>query len=106
MDIGIIGASAAGIYAALHLSRTKEDVNIHLFDRADKIGKKLLATGNGHCNLMHVPFVPDAFNHPEFVSKLLSRFDEEFLTFDLHAHDGITFFSLLNLLFIFRKNIF
>ena len=79
MDIGIIGASAAGIYAALHLSRTKEDINIHLFDRADKIGKKLLATGNGHCNLMHVPFVPDAFNHPEFVSKLLSRFDEEFL---------------------------
>ena len=71
MKIGIIGASASGIYAALLLSRQLKDAKITLIDRMEKIGKKLYATGNGHCNLMHVPFTSAAFNQPRFVEGLL-----------------------------------
>ena len=71
MKIGIIGASASGIYAALLLSRQLKDAQITLIDRMEKIGKKLYATGNGHCNLMHVPFTSAAFNQPRFVEGLL-----------------------------------
>ena len=75
--VGIIGASASGIYVALLFAKKSPETEIHLFDRADRIGKKLLATGNGHCNLMHVPFKPEAFNHPDFVEQLLEKASEE-----------------------------
>lgn len=77
MKIGIVGASASGLYTALLLSRRKRDAEITLFDRMDKAGKKILATGNGHCNLFHVPFLSGAFNHPEFVDLLLKSHNEE-----------------------------
>ena len=75
--IGIVGASASGIYAALLCAHKHKDATIVVFDRADKVGKKLLATGNGHCNLMHVPLVSGAFNHPEFVQNLLDTVGEK-----------------------------
>ena len=69
--IGIIGASASGIYTALLAKYRNPSLQITLFDRTDKIGKKVLATGNGHCNLLHDPFLIEAYNHPDFVSSLL-----------------------------------
>ncbi|MBR3675221.1 MAG: NAD(P)/FAD-dependent oxidoreductase, partial [Bacilli bacterium] len=67
MKIGIIGASAAGLYTALLYLRRCPKSEVIIYDHADKVGKKLLATGNGHCNLMHLPFSEKAFNHPDFV---------------------------------------
>ena len=74
MKIGIIGASAAGLYAAILLAKRHPDFRIDVIEKNDKVGKKLLATGNGHCNLFNVGFSGKAFNHPEFVEKLLGRF--------------------------------
>ena len=73
MSVGVIGASAAGLYTALLYSRLHPRAEVAVYDRADKVGKKLLATGNGHCNLMHVPFEPTAFNHPSFIKTLLQK---------------------------------
>lgn len=74
--IGIIGASASGIYTAI-LCAAKNTGNkafeITLFDHADKLAKKIYATGNGHCNLLHDPFLSSAYNHPEFVQSLLDQ---------------------------------
>lgn len=71
MKIGIIGASAAGLYTALLYLRRCPKSEVIIYDHADKVGKKLLATGNGHCNLMHLPFSEKAFNHPDFVRNLM-----------------------------------
>ncbi len=76
MEIGIIGASAAGLYTAILLLRKHSNWKVCLYDRMDKAGKKVLATGNGHCNLLHAPFRPEAFNHPEFVAQLLRTVPE------------------------------
>ena len=50
MVIGIIGAGASGMAAAITAA---EDPNVQvvLFERQARVGKKLLATGNGRCNL-------------------------------------------------------
>lgn len=77
LKIGIIGASASGIYSALLLALSGRGYEIHLFDHADKIGKKVLATGNGHCNFLHRPFSPQAYNDPSFVESLWKNVGEE-----------------------------
>lgn len=48
MTIGVIGAGASGIIAALKAS---EKNNVVILEKNDKIGKKILVTGNGRCNL-------------------------------------------------------
>lgn len=47
--IGIIGGGAAGMTAAIAAARQGADVTI--LEANDRLGKKILATGNGKCNL-------------------------------------------------------
>ncbi len=49
MKIGIIGGGASGMAAALCAARSGNEVL--LFERQARVGRKLLATGNGRCNL-------------------------------------------------------
>ena len=47
----IIGAGASGLALAIKLSQKFGGENIALIERLDRVGKKLLTTGNGQCNL-------------------------------------------------------
>ena len=47
----IIGASASGLAAAIQLKRNIEGADVTVIERLDAPCKKLLATGNGRCNL-------------------------------------------------------
>ena len=49
--IAIIGGGASGIIAAIAAAKTGKDTEILLLEHKDKIGKKILSTGNGRCNL-------------------------------------------------------
>ena len=51
--IGIIGAGASGMAAALAASEA-ENTEVVLIERQARVGKKLLATGNGRCNLSNL----------------------------------------------------
>ena len=53
MVIGIVGAGASGMSAAITASQY-ESVQVLLFERQARVGRKLLATGNGRCNLSNV----------------------------------------------------
>lgn len=44
----IVGAGASGLVCAINLKRKNNDVIV--LEKNDKSGKKILATGNGHCN--------------------------------------------------------
>ncbi|MBV1758891.1 MAG: aminoacetone oxidase family FAD-binding enzyme [Dethiosulfatibacter sp.] len=46
--VGILGGGASGMAAAVVASRNGADVTI--LEKLDRVGKKLLATGNGRCN--------------------------------------------------------
>ncbi len=75
MTIGIIGAGASGMAAALAASENK-DAKILLFERQARCGRKLQATGNGRCNLSNAHGSPNAYhgNQADFVSYALERY--------------------------------
>ena len=53
MIIGIIGGGASGMAAAITAAERPE-VEVVLFERQARVGRKLLATGNGRCNLSNI----------------------------------------------------
>ncbi len=49
-DIAIIGGGAAGLSAAISAAKQNPSLRIAVLERMQRIGKKILATGNGRCN--------------------------------------------------------
>ncbi len=47
----IIGGGASGITAALYAAKICKSADITILEKNDRIGKKLLRTGNGRCNI-------------------------------------------------------
>ena len=50
-DIAIVGGGASGLIAAVESKRLLPGADVAVIERLDRAGKKLLATGNGRCNL-------------------------------------------------------
>ena len=73
-DIAIIGGGAAGIMAAIFAGKSGK--NIILIERNDTLGKKLLATGNGRCNLTNMKANSSHYHggSPAFIDKVLDKF--------------------------------
>lgn len=78
MIIGIIGAGASGMAAALEAAKCP-DVQVLLFERQARVGRKLQATGNGRCNLsnLHVDEKGYHGDEPAFASAAMNRFSVE-----------------------------
>lgn len=68
----IVGGGAAGLTAAIAAAR--HGVAVTVLERAPRVGKKVLASGNGRCNLTNLNAAPPAFNHPEFVEPVLTAY--------------------------------
>ena len=72
-DLLIIGAGASGMMAAITAARANKKVCI--LEKLDKVGKKLLATGNGKCNFTNADMKAEYFGGDiAFVSKVLEQF--------------------------------
>ena len=83
MIIGVIGGGASGMMAALSACRNTEN-RVVLFERQSRLGRKLMATGNGRCNLSNTNASVEHYHgrDPEFVVPCLERFGvEETLAF-------------------------
>ena len=76
MVVGIIGAGASGMAAALAASETP-NVSVILMERQTRVGRKLQATGNGRCNLSNIHAGNGGYHgqHPEFVLPAIEAFD-------------------------------
>ncbi len=68
MVVGIIGGGASGMAAAIAAAQNP-DVQVHLFERQARVGRKLLATGNGRCNLTNLNATKNSYHgvDPDFV---------------------------------------
>ena len=71
-EIIVIGGGASGILAAIVARRN--GANVTLLEKNPRIGKKILATGNGRCNYTNVLASAADYNHPDFVAPVLDRF--------------------------------
>ena len=83
-DIAIIGGGASGMACALMLSgffekSLKTHPSIVLIEKNPRLGKKLLLTGNGRCNLTNREITADRYhgNRAAFVSHTISEFGSE-----------------------------
>lgn len=85
MDIAIIGSSGAGLPCSIFLKKKHPDWNVSVFDHNLKVGKKLLATGNGHCNLLNASAKSEDYNCPEFLAPYFSKFPYAKLIDALHS---------------------
>ena len=57
----VIGGGASGIVAALTAAENKNN-RVLLLERQQRIGRKLLATGNGRCNLTNTGAAPENYH--------------------------------------------
>ena len=69
----VIGGGAGGLTAAIAAAR--EGAEVTIWEKTNRVGKKILKTGNGRCNLSNHNVRPDAYNHPEFVTPALEQTD-------------------------------
>ena len=85
----IIGGGASGMMAALTASAAA-DTQVTLLERQSRVGRKLLSTGNGRCNLTNLHAAPSHYHgeHPDFAAPALSAFGVE---------DALSFFRSLGL---------
>ncbi len=92
MNIVIIGGGAAGLTAALFAASPKHTVTV--LEQNEKPGRKLLATGNGRCNLTNLDQDPEAYrtSRPKQAAAVLRQFP---------VSSAISFFTGLG---IYTKN--
>ncbi|MFA9378381.1 MAG: NAD(P)/FAD-dependent oxidoreductase [Lachnotalea sp.] len=74
-EIIIIGAGASGMMAAISAARNHAKVMI--LEHTDRFGKKILATGNGRCNLTNMIQDTSCYrsNNIGFQNSILEQFD-------------------------------
>ena len=58
----ILGGGAAGLAAALAAAQTDPTARVTVLERSPRPGKKLLATGNGRCNLDNEGIAPESYS--------------------------------------------
>lgn len=74
MKTAIVGGGASGLTAAIAAAELGSNVTI--YERNDRVGRKILSTGNGRCNMTNIN--ADISNYygknPKFVMGAISRF--------------------------------
>ena len=64
MKIGIVGSGPAGLTCAISLKRKYPDSEVTIFEYMPKLGKKLLASGNGKGNVSNTNMSIEYYNTP------------------------------------------
>ncbi len=57
----IIGGGASGLVCAINAKLRDKSLKIAIIEKNDRVGKKLLATGNGRCNLTNKAVSPEKY---------------------------------------------
>lgn len=87
--VGVIGGGAAGMTAAI--AAAEQGAKVTILEANDRLGKKILSTGNGKCNLGNEKLGPEEYytGEPALLERLLGRFSTD---------DTVDFFQRLGLL--------
>ncbi len=86
----IIGGGASGLISSIIIKRNLGNkIDVTILERLDKVGKKILATGNGRCNFTNIEMTASKYNAASFVDNFLEQFGYE---------ETISFFNSLGLI--------
>lgn len=70
-DAIVIGAGAAALFFG---ALNKDKLNILMLERNDRVGKKLLTTGNGRCNYTNTKLDENPYNDADFTSYIINKY--------------------------------
>ncbi|MDD4678134.1 MAG: NAD(P)/FAD-dependent oxidoreductase [Tissierellia bacterium] len=89
MKIAVIGGGASGLTAAIAAAKNGAEVTI--YEKMNRVGKKILATGNGRCNYTNMNLSKECYH-----SKNLTLTEDVMKFFDLEK--TLIFFNELGIL--------
>ena len=70
-DLVVVGAGASGLVSAISAKREKPHLEVLILESLSRVGKKILATGNGRCNITNFTANAESYNTP-LVNDVLS----------------------------------
>ena len=85
-DVIIIGAGASGLICAIEAA--KKNKSILVIERLQKAGKKVLATGNGKCNIANSSLTPSCY-HSDDLQKAIRILGQNPYTFVTGYFDSL-----------------
>lgn len=78
--IAIIGGGASGLAAAAAAAERARDggrrVRVVIYEASEKVGRSILASGNGRCNFSNAHIEADAYHNATFAGAALAAFEE------------------------------
>ncbi|AFM01685.1 MULTISPECIES: NAD(P)/FAD-dependent oxidoreductase [Desulfitobacterium] len=88
LKVAVVGGGAAGLLAAVIAGQ--EGAEVSILERNQRVGKKILTTGNGRCNLTNMDLHSSHYHgqNPKFAYSALQSFDN---------HRAIDFFERLGI---------
>ncbi len=92
--IVVIGGGAAGLAAAVTAGRllAGHPLKILILERMDRVGKKILATGNGRCNLANTKLKLEKYHGDvDFAAQVFEK---------MNVESNLSFFSSLGLMMV------
>lgn len=83
-QVVIIGGGASGLMAGI--AAAGQDTEVTILEHMDRVGKKILSTGNGRCNLTNLTMRPECYHssQKQFPMKVIDKFS---------VWDTLTFFD-------------
>ncbi len=72
-DVVVVGGGASGLFACQQIVG-RSNLSVCILEANERVGKKLVATGNGKCNLSNLDMNYIHYNKPRFVENFLMRF--------------------------------
>lgn len=80
MRVGIIGGGASGILSAILIKKNNPNIDVTILEQNHRVGKKLLQTGNGMCNLDNVNSNDYRNYNTDLIGDLIKKYDYQYVT--------------------------
>jgi len=73
-EIAIVGGGISGVFAAIRIKEKHPNFRVSIFERNNKLLRKIYVTGNGKCNFANSGSLVNKYNNESFVLPIIKEF--------------------------------